>query len=169
LLVSPGAHDLYRVSGVLGVCSAGQFLENPNWQEEVFGPFSLVVRCQDRSELKRVLDTLKGQLTATFWADPAELANYSECIGVMRQRAGRLLFNGVPTGVEVCHAMQHGGPYPASTDARFTSVGSSALRRWIQPQCFQNWPHEALPPALQNQNPLGIWRTINGEMTQAPL
>ena len=97
------------------------------------------------------------------------MREHDELIDLLTQRAGRLLVNGFPTGVEVCHAMVHGGPFPASTDARFTSVGTAAIERFLRPICLQNYPHELLPDALQNSNPLKLWRLLNGQLSQAPL
>ncbi|MDH5399869.1 MAG: aldehyde dehydrogenase family protein, partial [Cyclobacteriaceae bacterium] len=142
------------------------FLKNPSLHEEVFGPFSLVVKCADKEELKAVLIALSGQLTTTVMCNDADLNNFAEVIGAMEQVAGRLIFNGVPTGVEVCHSMQHGGPYPATTDGRFTSVGTDAILRFVRPLSFQSAPGAFLPDELKDSNPLGIWRKVNGIMTQ---
>ena len=142
------------------------FLKNPSLHEEVFGPFSLVVKCTDKEELKAVLIALSGQLTTTVMCNDADLNNFAEVIGAMEQVAGRLIFNGVPTGVEVCHSMQHGGPYPATTDGRFTSVGTDAILRFVRPLSFQSAPGAFLPDELKDSNPLGIWRKVNGIMTQ---
>jgi NADP-dependent aldehyde dehydrogenase len=139
------------------------FLENAHFEEEVFGPFSLVVVCEDMQELAAVLKRLKGQLTTTAMATTADLLSYRSVIALQQTLAGRIIINNVPTGVEVCAAMVHGGPYPATTDARFTSVGLSAIQRWVRPLCFQNFPDELLPAELQQQNPLHIWRLMNNE------
>ncbi|MGY8915520.1 MAG: aldehyde dehydrogenase (NADP(+)), partial [Flavobacteriales bacterium] len=142
-----------------------QFLANPTLHQEVFGPFSVVVKCKDASELKNILEHLEGQLTGTVLGNKAELESYHEIVEVLTNRVGRIIFNGVPTGVEVCPSMQHGGPFPASTDSRFTSVGVSAIKRWSRPVAFQDWPNEMLPQALQNKNPLNLMRLINGIYT----
>lgn len=144
--------------------SGKDFLNNPNLQQEVFGPFSLLVKCKDRIEMERVAAALQGQLTATIMGEASEIALHPALLQHLQAKVGRLIFNGVPTGVEVCHAMQHGGPYPATTDSRFTSVGTSAIKRFARPIAFQNMPHDLLPPALQDENPLGIWRTIDGKL-----
>jgi len=146
--------------------SARAFLENPKMQDEVFGPFSLLIKCVDQAEMERVAEALQGQLTATIVGETSEIAAAPALLELLREKVGRLLFNGVPTGVEVCHAMQHGGPYPATTDSRFTSVGTSAIKRFARPISFQNMPHDLLPEALQDGNPLGIWRTIDGEFVR---
>lgn len=143
------------------------FLQKKNLQEEVFGPFSLVVRCSDDTELLAVINSLSGQLTGTVMAEEEELADQRGLINALRERVGRLVFNGVPTGVAVCAAMQHGGPYPATTDSRTTSVGSSAIHRFARPVAYQDWPEAALPPALQQDNPLGIWRKIEESWQKA--
>lgn len=156
-----------KVADVLpsaGVTTAENFLSNPDLQEEVFGPFTLVVTYKTGSQLIELAKAMEGQLTATIFGEKHELIHHRNLINELSQIAGRLLINGVPTGVEVCHAMQHGGPYPASTDGRFTSVGTEAINRFVRPVCFQNFMTELLPAALQEGNPLGIWRKVNGEM-----
>ncbi len=146
-----------------------QFLANPTLHQEVFGPFSVVVKCKDKSELKNILEHLEGQLTGTILGNKAELEGYQDIVEALTNRVGRIIFNGVPTGVEVCPSMQHGGPFPASTDSRFTSVGVSAIKRWSRPVAFQDWPNELLPEALQNNNPLNLMRLINGTYTNAKI
>ena len=141
--------------------TAGDFLRNPALTEEVFGPYSLLVISDSREELDKTLDAIPGQLTATVIGDEDELKEYAGFIQRLSDRVGRVIINGVPTGVEVCPAMHHGGPFPATTDSRFTSVGIDAVKRWVRPVSFQNFPHDLLPPELQNQNPLGIWRMVN--------
>ncbi|MCO8168579.1 aldehyde dehydrogenase (NADP(+)) [Pseudomonas sp. 21LCFQ02] len=131
-------------------------------QEEVFGPTTVVVEVADQAELLRALHGLRGQLTATLIAEPADLRNHTELTGLLEHKAGRLLVNGYPTGVEVCDAMVHGGPYPATSDARGSSVGSLAIDRFLRPVCYQNYPDEWLPDALKNANPLGIERLVDG-------
>lgn len=145
------------------------FLANPDLHEEVFGPFSLVVICKDKEELRQVLLNTKGQLTSTIMGDRYELSEYQDLINVASHIAGRVIFNGVPTGVEVCHAMHHGGPFPSSTDSRFTSVGTDAIKRFARPLAFQSFPEETLPDELKSSNPLGIWRKVNGELTKETL
>lgn len=137
------------------------FLSNTKLHQEVFGPFSIVVSCADAEELQQVLQQLEGQLTGTVLGNTEEISTYDSVISALQSRVGRIIFNGVPTGVEVCAAMHHGGPFPASTDSRFTSVGTSAIKRWVRPVTFQNWPQEALPDALKSSNPLGIQRLID--------
>ncbi|RXK87375.1 aldehyde dehydrogenase (NADP(+)) [Filimonas effusa] len=159
------AHDMEALPTLARV-KAADFLANPHFSEEVFGPFSLVITCQSREQLKQVLAKLKGQLTTTVMATPADLAEYKDVIKLQQSLAGRIMINNVPTGVEVCAAMVHGGPYPATTDARFTSVGLSSIQRWVRPLCFQNFPDELLPDELKQDNPLSIWRLVDNEWKQ---
>ncbi|WKD85956.1 Alpha-ketoglutaric semialdehyde dehydrogenase [Polaribacter huanghezhanensis] len=141
------------------------FLENPTLHHEVFGPFSLIVECENETQLEEVLNKLEGQLTGTIVATDTELVSNAGIVSAMQNRVGRIIFNGVPTGVEVCPSMQHGGPYPASTDSRFTAVGVDSIKRWIRPFSFQSWPNDLLPNELKNENPLGILRNVNGIKT----
>ena len=142
---------------------AQDFLDNPVLHKEVFGPFSIVVQCQDKAELVTVIQHLEGQLTGTILGTETEIKTSPEVVSALVNRVGRIIFNGVPTGVEVCPSMMHGGPFPSTTDSRFTSVGTSAIRRWVRPVSFQSWPEEILPDALKNNNPLDIMRLVNGE------
>lgn len=148
---------------------AETFIGNPDLHEEVFGPFSLIVKCKDFDQMMSVAEKLDGQLTATFQAEAGELKDQENLVNVVKDKVGRLIFNGVPTGVEVCSSMHHGGPYPASTDSRFTSVGTDAIKRFSRPICFQDWPGELLPDELKNDNPLNIWRLVNSKFTQAKI
>lgn len=141
------------------------FLENSALHQEVFGPYSLVVQCEDAVQLKTIISNLEGQLTGTIIGEENEVALYPEIIAALQNRVGRIIYNGVPTGVEVCPSMQHGGPYPASTDSRFTAVGIHSIKRWIRPFCFQDWPDNLLPDELKNENPLKILRLVNNEQT----
>lgn len=152
----------------IATTSATNFLAQPQLQEEVFGPYSLVVQCADMNEMLAVANQIHGQLTATCMATEAEAANSTELVQQIQQLCGRIIFNGVPTGVEVCLSMQHGGPFPASTDSRFGSVGADGIKRFSRPIAFQNWPDALLPDALKRVNPLNIWRTVNDQLTKAP-
>jgi alpha-ketoglutaric semialdehyde dehydrogenase len=138
-------------------------------QEEVFGPTTIVVEVADRNELIQALHGLRGQLTATLMVEDTELDNLGEVLALLEQKVGRVLFNGYPTGVEVCDAMVHGGPYPATSDARGTSVGTLAIDRFMRPVCYQNCPDSLLPDALKNANPLGIARLLDGVMSREAL
>jgi 2,5-dioxopentanoate dehydrogenase len=144
-----------------------RFLADAELREEMFGPVSVLVTASDASELERIAGALEGQLTATIHGTEEELGNHARLIDILRRKAGRLIFNGYPTGVEVGHAMHHGGPYPATTDSRTTSVGTAAITRFARPVCYQDFPDSALPAALRNRNELGIWRLVDGELTQA--
>ncbi len=139
------------------------FLNNTTLHQEVFGPFSMVVVCNDATELENVINHLEGQLTGTILGENEELQNYTTVVDALQNRVGRIIFNGVPTGVEVCPAMLHGGPYPSSTDSRFTAVGIHAVNRWVRPFSYQSWPNELLPNELKDENPLGITRFVNGQ------
>lgn len=147
-------------SPVIATVSGKEFLANLVLHEEVFGPFSIVVRCADLQEMTRAAETMQGQLTTTIVATEEELLDSSGLVEVLTNRCGRIIFNGVPTGVEVSPAMTHGGPYPATTDPRFSAVGEDAIQRFLRPLSFQNWPSAALPPELQNENPLQLERLI---------
>lgn len=138
-------------------------------QEEVFGPTTVVVEVADSAELTRALQSMHGQLTATLIAEPDDLAAFRDLLPLLEVKAGRVLLNGYPTGVEVCDSMVHGGPYPATSDARGTSVGTLAIQRFLRPVCYQNYPDEVLPEALQNANPLGIQRLVDGVHTRDAL
>lgn len=136
-------------SSQISTVSGTDFLVNPKMHQEVFGPFSLVVRCKDERQLIEIIEGLEGQLTGTILAEQEDYANLTEIIDALQNRVGRIIFNGVPTGVEVCESMTHGGPYPASTDSRFTAVGVGAIKRWVRPFSFQDFPKELLPQSLK--------------------
>jgi 2,5-dioxopentanoate dehydrogenase len=138
-------------------------------QEEVFGPTTIVVEVADSAELTRALQSMHGQLTATLIAEREDLTAFRDLLPLLEVKAGRVLLNGYPTGVEVCDSMVHGGPYPATSDARGTSVGTLAIHRFLRPVCYQNYPDEVLPEALQNANPLGIQRLVDGVHTRDAL
>ncbi len=143
--------------------SAAEFLKNPTLAEEVFGPFTLIIRCKDMSELNSVMNHMHGQLTSSIIGEESEIAKHTNLTNMLVEKAGRLIINGVPTGVEVCPAQNHGGPYPATTDSRFTAVGTDAIKRFARPVAFQNFPDALLPDELKESNPLNIWRIYNGE------
>lgn len=139
------------------------FIKNPTLAEEVFGPFSLIIRCKTIDELHAVINRIRGQLTCTVMADEAELMKHRNLLNILAEKAGRLIMNGVPTGVEVCPSMMHGGPFPATTDSRFTAVGTDAIKRFARPVAYQNFADALLPDELKEGNPLGIWRMVNGK------
>jgi len=148
----------------LFVTDADTFLKQPSLMDEVFGPSTLVVRCRSHAEMVTAAGHLDGQLTATVHGAPEDLAANSDLLAILETKVGRLLCNGFPTGVEVCHAMMHGGPYPATADGRSTSVGTRAITRFLRPICYQNFPEAALPDALKDSNPLGLWRLVDGHL-----
>ena len=164
-----GLTTLCSISEVNGPNHVGQsllqlkgvdFINNPHFQHEVFGPFAVMVSCKDWEELDLAISCLKGSLTGTIMATQESLSSHVSLIEKLQHRVGRVIFNQVPTGVEVCASMQHGGPYPASTDSRFTAVGNDALLRWVRPVSFQNFPQTLLPKALQTKNSLGLDQRI---------
>jgi len=142
------------------------FLENTSLHQEVFGPYSIVVQCKNAEQLELIISKLEGQLTGTLIGDNDEALNYSEVISALSNRVGRIIFNGVPTGVEVCPSMVHGGPYPSSTDSRFTAIGIHSIKRWVRPFSYQNWPNNLLPVELKDENILNISRLVNNNQTQ---
>ena len=145
---------------------AASFLSNPALQEEVFGASSLVVRCKDEAEMLAVAAHLDGQLTATMFVVEDDREAALALLPLLERKAGRILVNGYPTGVEVCDAMVHGGPYPATSDSRTTSVGATAIERFLRPVCYQDLPAFLMPAALQDANPLGLSRIVNGVLVQ---
>lgn len=151
-------------NAAIALTAATTFLQNPVLHQEVFGPYALIVKCSSIDEMHQVAHHLEGQLTATLIATNNDLKNSEALIETIKNCCGRIILNAVPTGVEVCDAMHHGGPFPSSTDSRFTSVGADAIKRFARPISYQNWSNELLPDELQNENPLGIWRTVNGEL-----
>jgi alpha-ketoglutaric semialdehyde dehydrogenase len=148
------------------VAKAKEFRENHVLREEIFGPATLLVECENEADVLKTIDSLPGQLTATLHLTPDEEESSRAFLEAFTEKAGRVLLNGYPTGVEVCPSMQHGGPYPATTDSRFTSVGTAAILRFARPVCFQNFVEKLLPAELQNVNKLRIWRQINGGFTK---
>ena len=149
--------------------TARNFLAQPVLATEAFGPFTLIVVADNTDELAACAAGLDGQLTATLHGTPSDLDGARVLIATLEQKVGRVVVNGYPTGVEVCPAMNHGGPYPATTDVRFTSVGTAALYRFARPICYQNLTDNLLPPALRNANPLSLLRTVNGTPTRDPI
>jgi len=158
-----------QAGALLLAADADAFLAEKLLSEELFGPSTLIVSCGSPTELERVAQALPGQLTATIHGTEEDLARHKNLLAILREKAGRLLFNGFPTGVEVCPSMHHGGPWPATTDPHFTSVGTAAIKRFARPVCFQNFPDTALPIELQNRNARRLWRLVDGQLTQADL
>ena len=170
-LLAKGADSISReaVTPSVATVSAVDFIHAPELREEVFGPFSLVVICDSTAQQLEVIESLGGQLTTTLQASETDLKNEKQLVDTMIEKCGRILFNGVPTGVEVCTSMQHGGPFPAASDSRFTSVGTAAIKRFVRPVSFQDFPQFALPAELKNANPLNIWRKLNTKWSKDKL
>jgi len=168
-LASPEPAGSVRAAPALFQVSAGELLRSPQLADEIFGPSTLVVRYAGPQELIDLAHALDGQLTATIHGTDADIAAAADLIAILERKAGRLIVNGFPTGVEVCHAMVHGGPYPATSDSRATSVGTQAIYRFARPVCYQDFPQAALPRELKDENPLGILRLVDGAFTRDPL
>jgi len=146
--------------------SLPEFVANPGLEEEIFGPTTLLVYYDSLSDLLPAAEALHGHLTATLHTSAADADAAAQLVNVLSTKVGRILFNGFPTGVEVCHAMVHGGPFPATSDSRSTSVGTRAMHRFARPLCYQDCPQNLLPEELQNGNALGIMRLVNGRLTR---
>ena len=156
----------FAVGSILFETDSTSFLKNPGLDAEIFGPTTLLVRNTKRDEMLEIARNLEGHLTATIHGTDRDLREFAELISILEGKVGRLVFNDFPTGVEVSHAMVHGGPYPSTSDGRSTSVGSQAIFRFTRAVCYQGFPDRALPDELKDANPLGIWRMVDGQMTQ---
>jgi 2,5-dioxopentanoate dehydrogenase len=154
------------VGAALFEADTESFLRNPELAAEVFGPATLIVRHSTRAQVLELARNLGGHLTATIHGTDADLHEFRDLVAILKDKVGRLVFNGFPTGVEVSRAMVHGGPYPATSDGRSTSVGSQAIFRFCRPVCYQGFPEATLPDELRDGNPLAIWRMVDGEMTR---
>jgi NADP-dependent aldehyde dehydrogenase len=161
----PGAGST-AVTPVLFGTDAAVVDREHSLSEEVFGPTSVLVHADSKEQLLRIAEAMDGHLTATVHGTEEELGDYADLLAILEQKVGRLIINGFPTGVEVCHAMMHGGPYPASSDSRSTSVGTAAIYRFTRPVSFQGFPDRLLPAELQRNNPLGIWRLSDGQLAK---
>ena len=161
------ATGLTQGRAALFVTDAQTFLATPALEDEVFGPASTIVRCRDEQEMLAVAEHFAGQLTATVQMDSADLPAAKKLAPILERKAGRILVNGFPTGVEVSHAMVHGGPFPATSDSRATSVGTTSIERFLRPVCYQDFPADLLPEALADSNPLDLWRRRDGEITRS--
>jgi len=157
--VGEGANS---AQGGLFAVDAAQFSSDERLRQEIFGPASLMVRARDLEQLGSVIDVLEGQLTATVLFDDEDAELVAALLPHLERKVGRIIGNGWPTGVEVCHAMVHGGPFPATSDGRSTSVGALAIQRFLRPVCYQNLPDRLLPPALRSENPLKLLRRVDG-------
>jgi NADP-dependent aldehyde dehydrogenase len=152
----------FAVRAELFETTAERFLEDRELSEEVFGPATLLITSSRPEHLLEIARSMEGQLTASIFGNSADLNDHAELIAILETEVGRLIFNAYPTGVEVCHAMVHGGVYPATSDSRSTSVGTRAINRFSRLVCYQGFPQEALPDELKDTNPLVIWRLIDG-------
>lgn len=176
LVQQPGVHPLAKgqksdagnsAEANLLTVAAADFLTNKKLEEEVFGPSTLAVEAGSEADLMAVAQNLSGHLTASVFGTPDDLEGHRDLIDLLAQKVGRIIINAYPTGVEVCHAMVHGGPFPATTDSRSTSVGTAAITRFTRPVCYQGFPNELLPDELKDHNPLGIWRLMDGSWQPA--
>src|SRR5690606_34365453 len=140
ILKNPESEENLNRSAVLASTDVSHFIKNPALHNEIFGPFSLIVECEETSQFEAIANSMEGQLTITFMGTDSELSHHRELIDTCREKTGRIIFNSVPTGVEVCPSMHHGGPFPATTDSKFTSVGTGAIKRFARPVAFQNCP-----------------------------
>lgn len=154
------SHEINRGEAILFMVEAEDFLTDRTLSDETFDAASLLVRCADYAAIMQILDALEGQLTITLQMDDSDVDAARTLLPRLERKAGRMriLANGWPTGVEVCHAMVHGGPFPATSDSRTTSVGTLSIRRFLRPVCYQNLPAGLLPAILLDANPMGISR-----------
>ncbi|MDI9634706.1 aldehyde dehydrogenase (NADP(+)) [Kamptonema cortianum] len=166
VLGGAGKTSGYMAQGVVFSTDATSFLADESLSGEVFGPATLAVHCPTVEVMLEVARKIEGQLTASIFSGPGDGLMVNQLSEYLVRRVGRLIHNGFPTGVEVCPSMQHGGPYPATTDPRFTSVGTRAIYRWVRPVCWQDAPQAILPEELRDGNPAGIWRTVDGMLTK---
>jgi len=158
--------DSCRSRAALFETDAASFIEHPELQAEIFGPSTLLVRAPAREDLLNVARQMEGNLTATIHGTEQDLREFADLIAILESKVGRIIFNGFPTGVEVCNAMVHGGAYPSTSDGRSTSVGGRAVLRFVRPVAYQDFPEDALPPELRDSNPLGIWRQVDGKLSK---
>lgn len=164
LAEGPSSAESCAAQSALFSATATQFLTATNLEEEVFGPSSLLVYCRDFDEMASLAEHMSGQLTASVQLDGADHTLARRLMPILERKVGRIIVNGFPTGVEVGYAMVHGGPYPATSDARTTSVGAEAIERFLRPVCYQNVPADLLPEAVRDENPLSLWRLRDGKL-----
>jgi NADP-dependent aldehyde dehydrogenase len=151
---------------IFGV-DAQDFINSPELLDEVFGPAALIIECKNIEQLIAIVEHLNGQLTATIHMAPGDITLARQLVPTLERKAGRLIVNGFPTGVEVCYAMVHGGPSPSTSDSRVTSVGAMSIERFLRPVCYQDFPAGLMPEALKEDNPLHLWRLVDGKLQQA--
>ena len=169
--LAEGTHteEKYAVNPRIFAVDFEIFQQRPEWSHEIFGPSSLMVKADSKDDMLQAANGLDGHLTATVHGTEADLQEYEELIRILERKVGRVVINGYPTGVEVCHAMTHGGPYPATTAPQSTSVGTNAIKRFARPLCFQDYPQALLPVELKDENEPGVLRLLNGEFTREAL
>jgi len=156
----------FHVDPAVFETTAAELAQQPALHSEIFGPATMLVRYSSREELLAAARSLEGHLTATIHATEQDLRDHADLLAILESKVGRLIYNGFPTGLEVCHAVVHGGPYPSTSDGRTTSVGSRAIYRFARLVCYQNFPASALPDELKDENPLSIWRLVDGQQTR---
>jgi len=166
IAIGKSTEEAFSVDPQVFAVGFEEFKQRPEWSHEVFGPSSVMVKTRTREDLLEAASSLEGHLTATVHGTEEELADYQDLIRILERKVGRVVINGYPTGVEVCHAMVHGGPYPSTTAPQSTSVGTNAIKRFARPVCFQDYPQGLLPVELKNQNELEVLRLVNGEFTR---
>jgi alpha-ketoglutaric semialdehyde dehydrogenase len=163
---SPESATAFQAGATLFQTDIISFLANPDLSSEVFGPETLLINYSKKEQILEAARGLHGHLTATVHGTEQDIVEFSELIAILENKVGRIIYNGYPTGLELCDAIVHGGPYPASTDSRTTSVGTLAIFRFARPVCYQDFPDVALPDELKDENSLGIWRMVDGELTR---
>ncbi len=166
LAVGNEINQNFGAKPILFKTTSSTFAKVHELAEEIFGPTSLVVEATSKEEILNLAKNLSGHLTATVHGTDKDLMAHKDLLDILEQKVGRVVINGFPTGVEVCHAMVHGGPFPATTDGRSTSVGTASIHRFTRPVCYQGMPSDLLPAELKNENPLNVWRLVNGQHTQ---
>ncbi len=162
---APAQGDASQAAATVFSTDGATYAANATLREEVFGPASIVTHCGNKEELERIAESLDGQLTAAIHGTVEDLKEHARLVRILERKAGRIIFNGFGTGIEVCPSMHHGGPYPSSTHSFFTSIGTAAIYRFVRPVCYQGFPDECLPKPLQNNNDRAAWRMIDGEIT----
>lgn len=163
---APANPDVSQAAATVFITDMKTYSANDNLREEVFGPASVVTYCEAKEDLERIAEGLEGQLTAAIHGTPEDLKEHARLVRILERKAGRIIFNGFGTGIEVCPSMHHGGLYPAATHSFFTSIGTAAIYRFVRPVCYQGFPDDCLPEPLQNKNPRGALRMVDGVMTK---
>lgn len=160
--VTPPDPARHEAAAYLFTTTQQGLVEDPTLLDELFGPCATLVRCDNDTDLVAIAERLEGSLSATVHGTEADFANHAELLSVLSRKAGRLICNGYPVGLEICDSIHHGGPYPATTHSHFTSIGTRAIHRFVRPVCYQDWPMSLLPEELQETNPRGVMRMVDG-------